>query len=184
MIIEEAKWLRKQLLSLKPRLVLNLGSSTLAFRTIEQPFIADCFGGFDVVHVDLKSDPGVDLVADLEDGSLCKKVYKWLANNRTPGHDPEEVLQPVIVVLSNVLEHVENPRIVLQNVAAIAPTWLYVSVPREWPYHPDPIDTMLRPNPLELAEMVEWFGYEALNHYLANCKRGSISSVLMRRVSK
>src|SRR5207249_5025580 len=59
------------------------------------------------------------------------------------------------LICSNLLEHVVNPgEIAAAATAAIAiGGLLLVSVPYRFPYHADPIDTMFRPSPVELAEL-------------------------------
>src|SRR4051812_38894652 len=75
-LIEEARWLGDQLSALDPDRVfplLDVGSSTLSFRTREQPRIDELIfaparaDGRTVLHLDAKSDEGVDIVTDLSD---------------------------------------------------------------------------------------------------------------------
>lgn len=178
MIPEEAAWLRKRLNRLNPKLLINYGSSTLAFRTIDQPFISECFGGFKVLHLDAKSDPGVDLQIDLEDDEFIEK-FKVLCTAK--GIVFKDYERAGMGVLSNVLEHVNNPGIVLAHVAATKPQWLYVSVPSEWPTHHDPIDNEFRPTPNELVKLVEWHGYRALEFGECFNERGKIAVGSFRR---
>ena len=54
------------------------------------------------------------------------------------------------------LEHVTDPELVRARLRELtAPAGLLViTVPRVYPYHPDPIDTMFRPNDEELRSLV------------------------------
>jgi 2-polyprenyl-3-methyl-5-hydroxy-6-metoxy-1,4-benzoquinol methylase len=53
----------------------------------------------------------------------------------------------------NLLEHVSNYNKAAKNISSVIPKggYLFVSCPREFPYHPDPIDNGFRPTPAELA---------------------------------
>src|SRR4051812_25447579 len=83
MLLEEAVWLRQRLESLNPKSVYpmcNLGSSTSYFRTVEQPYIdAELFAparalGHEVVHVDMKAAPGIDIVGDISQPELLSQL--------------------------------------------------------------------------------------------------------------
>lgn len=164
MIISEAKWIRERLLELNPARIINCGSSTLHFRTVEQPWITECLTGFDVLHLDQKAQPGVDLVVNLE---LI---------------DPTWQLEPVpLVLLTSILEHVVDRAAVLQNASRLTSQYLLVTVPREWPYHPDPIDTRYRPTIAELTAEVEPFGYRAISSATLPDARGCCTAVLFQR---
>jgi 2-polyprenyl-3-methyl-5-hydroxy-6-metoxy-1,4-benzoquinol methylase len=127
--------------------LINLGSSTDVFRKVESPWVDRLLfqplhdRGVDVVHVDLAAAPGVDLVADImtEDG---------LAKLRAIG--------PKTVMLCNVLEHVLNPQLFAQRAFDILQPGgrLIISVPRSYPHHRAPIDTMFRPDPEEVADLL------------------------------
>ena len=53
----------------------------------------------------------------------------------------------------NVLEHVPNAADIATALAALVPPggYVFASVPRRYPYHPGPIDTLFRPRVDELA---------------------------------
>src|SRR5581483_3920515 len=55
----------------------------------------------------------------------------------------------------NVLEHVADPALLCAKLEHIVSGggYLIVTVPNRFPYHPDPIDTMFRPELEELAEL-------------------------------
>ena len=147
MLLEEARWLarcfeRTDNADLFP--LVNVGSSTAVFRTLTQPFIQrELFDplsrrGGQVVHVDLKASPGVDIVGDLTDPMFITT----LANGVT-AH---------AVLVSNLLEHVTNRDVIARHVVDMVPVGglIFVSGPHGYPYHPDPIDTGFRPS---LAEV-------------------------------
>jgi hypothetical protein len=124
--------------------LLNLGSSTWTFRTVEKPHIeAELFAplrerGIAVDHCDLKAGEGVDISGDILDaalrGRLIGRGYRC-------------------VLLSNVLEHVRDRTAVAAACEDIVgPGGLILAtVPASFPYHADPIDTLYRPEPADLA---------------------------------
>lgn len=129
-----------------PSPILNVGSSTARFRTIERPWIEEFVfaplraAGAVVDHLDLKAAEGVDLVGDILDPALRER----LAERGYRG-----------VILSNVLEHVRDRRGVAAACEAIAGTGglVLVTAPRSYPYHADPLDTGYRPAPEELVPL-------------------------------
>ena len=144
----EAAWLQDELsrynLGRSSR-VLNVGSSTAYFRTVEQPWIDECVfaplrdRGVEIVHLDLKPAAGVDVVGDLTDPG-----FRAIALS---GHWD-------VVLCSNLLEHVPERTGLcraLEEFAASINARLLVTCPHDFPYHPDPIDTMYRPDVDELA---------------------------------
>jgi SAM-dependent methyltransferase len=152
--VRAGEWIRS--LSLPAGAVsLNIGSSTERFRTRSQPHI-DRFifaplriAGVRVLHCDLKADPGVDLVGDILDPSFQRKL-------RDLGAD--------LLICSNLLEHLKDPPAFVRACASLVAPGGYAlfTVPSSYPYHPDPIDTLLRPTPQQLAEMVPgWHVIEA-----------------------
>jgi hypothetical protein len=149
MLLREADWLGTQIAALPAERLyplVNLGSSTAQFRERDQPWIhRSLFARArreDLVHVDLKADEGVDVVGSLEDNAVFAALQ---------GRAPRSVL------CSNLLEHLEPARRAVwcaRMVDLVAPDgYLIVSVPRAFPYHPDPIDTGFRPTVSELAAL-------------------------------
>jgi hypothetical protein len=147
MLQREAEWLGTEMAALPAdRLfpLVNLGSSTAQFRERDQPWmhrsLFDRARREDIVHVDLKADDGVDVVGSLEDDAVFAELRR---------RAPRSVLS------SNLLEHLEPARRALccaRMMELVAPGgYLIVSVPRAFPYHPDPIDTGFRPGVGELA---------------------------------
>jgi hypothetical protein len=125
--------------------LLNLGSSTRAFREQAKPHIErDLFAplraaGVEVVHSDLKRAEGVDLAGDILDpvvrAALKGKGFRSL-------------------LIANMLEHVRDRAAVIAACEEIVgPGGLILAtVPSSFPYHADPIDTGYRPTPEILAD--------------------------------
>lgn len=142
----EARWLRRALDAFPPERLsplLNLGSSSAAVRETVQPWIeAELLRpvrarGIEIVHVDMREAPGVDIRADLTDpADLCRL----------------HALRPRALLCCNLLEHVvERDRLARHCLGLLASGGLvFVTVPFSYPYHRDPIDTMYRPRPSEL----------------------------------
>jgi hypothetical protein len=146
-LIEEARWLarcfeRTPDAALFP--LVNVGSSTAAFRTVEQPFIQSVIfdplarrGGL-VMHVDAKATTGVDSVGDMTDPKFIRQLKDSVAVRAA--------------LVSNLLEHVTDRELIAQNVLELVPAGglIFVSGPHSYPLHPDPIDTGFRPSPSEV----------------------------------
>ena len=145
----EACWLRRALDAfpaerLSP--VLNLGSSSAVVRKAVQPWIdAEVFcpltsRGIQIFHVDMRELPGVDIKADLTDAADVGRLG---------------ALGPQALLCCNLLEHVLEPDRLAQHCLDLLPSGglVFVTVPFSYPYHRDPIDTMYRPSPAELATL-------------------------------
>lgn len=148
MFAVEAHWLRERLDGfpaerLSP--LLDLGSSDAAFRE-RQPWItADVFRplaarGVAVVHVDRRAAAGVDACADLTAPADLPRL---------------KALAPKALLCCNLLEHVSEPARLARHCLDLlgAGGLLFVTVPFSYPHHADPIDTMYRPSPDELARL-------------------------------
>jgi len=146
-LIDEAKWIAQALSDidgdgLSP--ILNVGSSSERFRTRRQPWVdqvvfAPLRGrGRRVVHSDICGAPGVDLVGDLTDPAF----QSTLAD-----------MDFQVVIGSNLLEHLPDRAPICRAItsALSAGGYLIATCPHRYPRHPDPIDTMFRPSPAELA---------------------------------
>jgi hypothetical protein len=145
----EACWLRDALDGFSPERLsplLNLGSGSALVREAAQPWTErQLFGplrarGIDIVHVDMRAGPGVDVQADLTDPANLIRL---------------NALRPKALLCCNLLEHVFAPARLAQHCLAMLATGglVFVTVPFSYPYHRDPIDTMYRPGPQELAEL-------------------------------
>lgn len=130
--------------SLSP--MLNVGSSTREFRTVGQPWIEEHLfaplraRGVQVVHVDVRDGDGIDLRADL----LTREGMQALAGVKARS-----------ALLCNVLEHVPDPADFTNRLLDVLPAsgTLIVTVPNSYPFHEDPIDTLFRPGPEEVAAL-------------------------------
>ncbi len=147
MLLEEARWVSKRLATIGARQLYpmaNIGSSTEHFRQVVQPYIDQYLfvparaRNDVVVHVDTKEARGVDLVGDVTDPATQERL---------------RALSVKSVLCCNLLEHVTDRQRVCQSLmAAINPGgYIIVSVPYDFPYHEDPIDTLFRPTIAELA---------------------------------
>lgn len=150
MFYEESLWLERVLgaLELAPgQLVLDVGSSDRRFRTVVQPYIEEHVDrplrerGVRLVLADAKAQEGVDLVLDLTDSHA---------------NPPAELAHAADVVLcTNLLEHVVDREAVARRILTLLkPSGvLIVTVPRRYPLHRDPIDTLYRPRPDAIAAL-------------------------------
>jgi hypothetical protein len=149
--IETAAWTRSALeeIELAPASrALDVGSSTLHYRTVEQPHIEQQVmaplraRGVEIVHLDAKPAPGVDVVCDL--GSADAGLAARLGEH-------------ALVFVCSVMQTLRDPgRVADIAVQALAPGGHLVA------HHPesarrcfDPVDHMLRMSPDELAGMFE-----------------------------
>ena len=148
MLIEEAKWLGKQLCDLGNEYfpMINIGSSSIIYRTQIQPHIDEFIfkplreQNKKVFHTDIKNEEGVDLVGDLTDEQYIMQLKSMGIK---------------IILCSNVLEHVEYPQNLCLCLEKIIPSEgiIIVTVPHRYPYHRDPIDTKFRPSIEQLFEL-------------------------------
>ena len=145
----ESRWVGDRLSAYPARQIsplLNVGSSTAAFREAAQPWTArNIFDplaerGVEIVHLDTRGGAGIDLRADLLDDSDFARVksrrYRAL-------------------LCCNILEHVRDPgELARRCVELVTPGGvIVVTVPRSYPRHGDPIDTLYRPTPDEAAAL-------------------------------
>lgn len=150
---EEAAYIRDALADFPAEAispVLEIGSSTLAFRTIDKPHIdRDVHEplkrrGVRIVTTDLLAD-GVEIVGDVFDPQIQSRLKDVKARS---------------LLCCNILEHIEDR----EAFAAVCDELLspgglmVVSVPQSYPYHLDPIDTLYRPQPAEIVALFP--GYE------------------------
>ncbi|HLI25823.1 MAG TPA: hypothetical protein VKZ60_02050 [Chloroflexota bacterium] len=149
MLRAEAQWLAERLRRLDAAALsplLDVGSSLPALLRQTQPWVAELLveplahRGVVIQRTDLRAGPGVDFVGDLADPAFVE----WLA---------EQGFRSVLCC--NVLEHVPRPEVLARHLVALVPVggYLVVSVPHRFPYHPDPIDTLFRPNPRQLVAL-------------------------------
>ncbi len=150
---EEARWFGRALAAVPPSdltPLLDLGSSSAAYRREAVPESErEVFGplarrGITVHHADLRAAPGVDIVGDICDPGVQDRIRQ---------------LGVRAVLCTNLLEHVIDRGAVCRALAAMLPAagLLFVSVPRAYPYHPDPIDTGFRPDVDEVRHLLPAF---------------------------
>jgi sugar phosphate isomerase/epimerase len=149
MFATEARWLRRALEEFPPERLsplLNLGSSTALVRKSIQPWIErELFTplrdrGLTIVHVDQRNGPGIDIRADLTDPADIARLRGLGAR---------------ALFCCNLLEHVVEREALARHCLELLPQGglAFVTAPYSYPYHRDPIDTMYRPSPEELAEL-------------------------------
>jgi SAM-dependent methyltransferase len=143
----EARWVGERLAALPAAQLsplLNIGSSTKDFRENVQPWtVREIFmplsnRGLEVVHLDSRSGSGIDLRADLLDDADFARL-----RSRNYGG----------ILCCNVLEHVRDPLEFARRCEALVKPGgiILVTVPHSYPHHADPIDTLYRPTPDEIA---------------------------------
>jgi SAM-dependent methyltransferase len=148
MFVDEACWLEQILARLKlasGSKVLDIGSSTLSFRTVVQPHIdRHVFAplrrrGVAISHLDARAEPGVDIVADITTLEGVPSDFD-------------------AVICTSLLEHVVDREDTARNICRVVKPGgtLILTVPRRYPLHADPIDTGYRPTPEQLSELVRW----------------------------
>lgn len=181
MRIEEAVWIGQSLArhlrggpSTPGRAVINLGSGPRRAREINKPHVHLHTilpleqAGFRVVHSDLMPDEGVDVAGDLFDPVLQSRL---------------RALDAELVMFCNVLEHLPArllPGLPRALDAVVPPgALLLLAAPHSYPYHPDPIDNMSRPDPEQLAALLP--GWELVDRTLVRAegygpefRRGSV----------
>jgi SAM-dependent methyltransferase len=145
----EARWIGERLLAhpverLSP--LLNVGSSTAEFREKQQPWTMRAIfeplaaRGVEIVHLDSRQGSGIDIGADLLNDADFARV-------RTRRYGA--------LLCCNILEHVLDPGELARRCAELVlPGGLIVvTVPRSYPRHGDPIDTLYRPTAEEAASL-------------------------------
>jgi SAM-dependent methyltransferase len=149
MFDREARWIAGKLgaytpLQLSP--LLNVGSSTSEFRERTQPWTTQrlfaplATHGVAIVHLDARCGAGIDICADLlEDADFARvRSTRYRA-----------------LLCCNILEHVRDPAEMARRCAELVTPGgvIVVTVPRSYPRHGDPIDTLYRPTPEEAAAL-------------------------------
>jgi len=130
-----------------PGPILDVGSSSLAFRQREQlPYDLAGLLQAEIVSFDSKAEPGVDIVGDAE--QLCA----FLVGRRFHG-----------IICTSLLEHVRRPwRVVRQCYRAmLGGGRIFVSALWVYQDHPDPIDCY-RFSPLGLRSLCVDAGFRCL----------------------
>lgn len=145
---EEAVWVGDTLAGLDVEQLsplLELGSSTLRFRTKDQPHIDEFVHaplrrrGVQTVHSDLRAAEGVDVAGDIYDPETFRRLQAAGAR---------------AILCCNMFEHVTDRQRLASRIVELAPGGLaIITVPHSYPLHLDPIDTYFRPSPAEIAAL-------------------------------
>ncbi|HPM30063.1 MAG TPA: methyltransferase domain-containing protein [Chryseolinea sp.] len=174
MFAEESIWIRDAIAGLESseiKQVGNIGSSSLVFRTKIQPHIHNNIiapmekGGTHVVNIDLKEDEGVDVIGDITSLSFGDQFSG----------------QFDLVLCTNLLEHVVDINLVVQNlVKSVKNTgYILITVPYKYRLHYDPIDNGFRPTPNEIAGL-----FDGNNFSIKASKIISIKDIEAYRIRK
>ena len=179
MFVDEARWIERQLSAAAlpdDARVLDLGSSTLEYRTRIQPHIAELIyrplqrRGCRITSADVKKGEGIDLVVDLTRPGLSAE----LAGRHFD-----------LVICSNTLQHVSDRQVLAANaVGAVAPGGLLLmTAPRRYRRTTDPIDNMYRPDVADLLALIRRHGRaEALAADVISIDDRSYYSFASRRI--
>jgi hypothetical protein len=130
MLHEEARWWRRVIDRIGPSSLypmLNVGSSTEHFRTVAQPYIDR--------HLFRPAREAGQTVIHLD---TKEDAGVDLVGDLTDEHVGEDTRAPICSAIAKVL-----PK----------GGYVFVSCPRRFPYHPDPIDTGFRPTAAALAAL-------------------------------
>ena len=144
MFLEESLKIKEfiERLNLRDGKVLDLGSSDKRFREHVQPYIdRNIFKplrerGCQVQYMDLYGEKGIDLRLDFVDLEKVQGRYD-------------------LVLCCNILEHLPDPGKTARGLIRLAKPGghILITVPRVFPYHKDPQDSLLRPTVKELADL-------------------------------
>jgi SAM-dependent methyltransferase len=156
MYVENAAWTRDVLAGLwfpEGARAIDIGSSTLHYRTVEQPHVgAEVMApllarGVEITHLDAKATVGVDVVQDLDAATpeLAERLGTF-----------------DLVLCIGLLGYVKEPANTLDVVAALVGEggWLVSTTPESYRRTLDPHDNRWRPTPLQLAAEYERRGFE------------------------
>jgi hypothetical protein len=162
MLLNESIWIGKHLSARKTHEIsplIELGSSTEHFRTVEQPYIDEYIHGplrknrVKVIHVDQKSDPGIDISGDLFSSETHEKL---------------KCIGARCILCCNIFEHVTDRK----SLAALCDSilspggYVFITVPLSFPFHFAPIDTYFRPTPQEISALFP--NYAVMNSTVLN----------------
>jgi hypothetical protein len=130
--------------------VINLGSGDIRKLKKDKPWVFKHV--FDpltkkslVIHADIDSFNGACQICNLTKSNALDFI------NTTP--------KPRLFILANVLEHVpkKSVKIILNKIfkAMNKGDFFLITAPYSYPYHPDPIDSMYRPEPKAIAGLIK-----------------------------
>ena len=148
MHILESLWIRDRLsripdVDLFP--VVDVGSSTLEYRTRTQPWIDENLfaplraRGGGVIYIDAKQEPGVDVVVNLLDARSRARI-------RTLGART--------ALICNILHHLTDRGPIARGLVETLPVGGHIVASGPFQYAPnyDPVETMYRPRPEAAAQ--------------------------------
>lgn len=146
MLREEADWIVKHLEDLSEKEALyplaNVGSSD-AKQDDFQPWVHELIqtmkSGGQLMSIDIKDSPNVDLVGDLLDPKFIDQLIGF---------------QFKCFLCANILTNIEDRDKFIQHISRLVPIdgHLILTVSNRYPYVADPVDTLFRPTPEELAK--------------------------------
>jgi SAM-dependent methyltransferase len=131
MLKNEAIWFGSITKNLDAKKVLDISGGSWFFRNIRQPYIEKyIFSNF-------------------------KKITRTDINNDVCSSEFSKIGKFDLVFANNVLEHVVDYKKASKNISKVVSKggYLAVSVPKNFPYHADPIDNGFRPNPKDLLKL-------------------------------
>jgi hypothetical protein len=178
MLLNEAKWINNIIASHLNNFngtAVNLGSSSLDFIKYNQPYIENLVlkpisKNFKLINVDVKVDSNIQLVADFLTDSGQKTIKEQHAK---------------VFLVSNLLEHIPAALDGINQLKKLVESNSYIILtgPKSFPYHPDPIDNMFRPKLREIYALFEK-DFEIIE--LVVVKNGTVfsSSLFGRSVKK
>ena len=130
--------------------IINLGSGNVEQLKKTKPWVSkNVFDLFKkqkakILHVDAENFPGVDIVQDLSQPNSLSFCDKLKGSK--------------LFILANVLEHIPkkaHTEFLKRIYSKMKPNdGLIITVPYDYPYHADPIDTMYRPSPNEVEKLL------------------------------
>jgi len=174
MLIKEAEKINyyiKTFLGDKKGIAINIGSSTAEFTDILQPYIRNLVlkplsKHFKILNLDIKNQQGVDLVADFTTPEGQRAISNLNGN---------------LYLISNLLEHIPDYEVGIKSITQLLKKddFLILSGPKSFPYHPDPIDNMFRPNLKQLRDFFEQ-DFEIIDLQIVRSGTVFSSSVLMQ----
>jgi hypothetical protein len=130
--------------------IINLGSGNVEQLKKTKPWVSkNVFDIFKkqkakILHVDAENFPGVDIVQDLSELNSLSFCDKLKGSK--------------LFILANVLEHIPKKAHAdfLKKIYGKMKSkdGLMITVPYDYPYHADPIDTLYRPTPEDLHQLL------------------------------
>ena len=152
--------------------LLNIGSSTAEVRNQLQPYVGGLLlllksRKISVINIDIKEEEGVDYCLDFNNNDDFIKI-----NN----------LKPDLILASNLLEHLPDLAVSLNKLCLLAKknqSALIITGPVKYPYHPDPIDNLFRPQSIEeILSIVEEDNLPINIEFYKTSKRPVIASTI------